>query len=142
VSAREARTERAGAGGWERQRSNPFFQAKGGETMQITEIRLTLRQEERLKAFVSITFDNAFVVRGLKVIAGNTGLFVAMPSRRGKDGTFRDVAHPINNEMRAMIEDAVLAEYERQLEEAGDSPELATSGVTDRELVHADETLE
>jgi stage V sporulation protein G len=88
--------------------------------MQITEVRLTLRDEERLKAFVSITFDNAFVVRGLKVIEGNTGLFVAMPSRRRKDGEFRDIAHPINNETRRMIEDAVLAEYERQLELQGE----------------------
>jgi stage V sporulation protein G len=110
--------------------------------MEITEVRLTLRQEERLKAFVSITFDNAFVVRGLKVIAGNSGLFVAMPSRRGKDGTFRDVAHPINNETRAMIENAVLAEYDRQLETAGETPSGEPTALEDRELVHADEALE
>jgi stage V sporulation protein G len=102
--------------------------------MQITEVRLTLRPEDRLKAFVSITFDNAFVVRGLKVIEGNTGLFVAMPSRRRKDGEFRDIAHPINNETRQMIEDAVLSEYERQLA-AGVSPVESS----ERELVHADE---
>ena len=102
--------------------------------MEITEVRLTLRQEERLKAFVSITFDNAFVVRGLKVIDGNTGLFVAMPSRRRKDGEFRDIAHPINNETRQMIEDAVLSEYERQLEAAQDDPQYL-----ERALVHADE---
>ena len=83
--------------------------------MEITEVRLTLRTEDRLKAFVSITFDDAFVVRGLKVIEGNTGLFVAMPSRRRKDGEFRDIAHPINNETRQMIEDAVFLEYRRQL---------------------------
>ncbi|MBD3349783.1 MAG: septation regulator SpoVG [Candidatus Eisenbacteria bacterium] len=110
--------------------------------MEITEVRLTLREEERLKAFVSITFDNAFVVRGLKVIDGNSGLFVAMPSRRGKDGTFRDVAHPINNETRAMIEDAVLGEYRRLLEEAGEESGGEPAGLADRELVHADETLE
>jgi stage V sporulation protein G len=91
--------------------------------MEITEVRLTLRHEERLKAFVSITFDNAFVVRGLKVIRGNEGLFVAMPSRRRKDGEFRDIAHPINNETRRMIEDAVLEEYERQLTLQGDQPQ-------------------
>jgi stage V sporulation protein G len=105
--------------------------------MEITEVRLTLRAEERLKAFVSITFDNAFVVRGLKVIEGNTGLFVAMPSRRRKDGEFRDIAHPINNATRQMIEDAVLSEYERQLA-AGES----TSRSTEQELVHADELSE
>jgi stage V sporulation protein G len=102
--------------------------------MEITEVRLTLRHEERLKAFVSITFDNAFVVRGLKVIDGNTGLFVAMPSRRRKDGEFRDIAHPINNETRQMIEDAVLAEYERQLAAGGDESQSAEG-----ELVLADE---
>jgi stage V sporulation protein G len=102
--------------------------------MEITEVRLTLRAEERLKAFVSITFDNAFVVRGLKVIEGNTGLFVAMPSRRRKDGEFRDIAHPINNETRQMIEDAVLSEYERQLA-AGEVP----SQSPEHQLVHADE---
>ena len=102
--------------------------------MEITEVRLTLRQEERLKAFVSITFDNAFVVRGLKVIDGNTGLFVAMPSRRRKDGEFRDIAHPINNATRQMIEDAVLAEYERQLAMGDEQPQTV-----EHLLVHADE---
>jgi len=102
--------------------------------MEITEVRLTLRHEERLKAFVSITFDNAFVVRGLKVIDGNTGIFVAMPSRRRKDGEFRDIAHPINNATRQMIEDAVLAEYERQLALGEDAPQTV-----EHQLVHADE---
>jgi len=102
--------------------------------MEITEVRLTLRDEDRLKAFVSITFDNAFVVRGLKVIEGNNGLFVAMPSRRRKDGEFRDIAHPINNETRQMIEKAVLGEYQRQLD-------LVESGqaIPDAGLVHADD---
>ena len=108
--------------------------------MEITEVRLTLREEDRLKAFVSITFDNAFVVRGLKVIDGNTGLFVAMPSRRGKDGTFRDVAHPINNETRDMIENVVLEEYHRQLAGGGEDATGDTDLLADRELVHVDET--
>jgi len=107
--------------------------------MEITEVRLTLRHEDRLKAFVSITFDNAFVVRGLKVIEGNGGLFVAMPSRRRKDGEFRDIAHPINNEARQMIEDAVLSEYQRQLEAEGEQPPEVILRAADRELVHADE---
>jgi stage V sporulation protein G len=107
--------------------------------MEITEVRLTLRHEDRLKAFVSITFDNAFVVRGLKVIEGNGGLFVAMPSRRRKDGEFRDIAHPINNEARQMIEEAVLSEYHRQLEAEGEQAPEAIQAVADRELVHADE---
>ena len=107
--------------------------------MEITEVRLTLRHEERLKAFVSITFDNAFVVRGLKVIEGNTGLFVAMPSRRRKDGEFRDIAHPINNETREMIEQAVLSEYRHQLTVEGDQASGGEQAASDRELVHVDE---
>ena len=107
--------------------------------MEITEVRLTLRDEERLKAFVSITFDDAFVVRGLKVIDGNSGLFVAMPSRRRKDGEFRDIAHPINNATRQMIEDAVMGEYRRQCE-AGMHPAGKEKVVThDRVLVLAEE---
>ncbi len=82
--------------------------------MEITEVRITLRDEEKLKAFANVTFDDAFVVRGLKVINGTNGYFVSMPSRKRPDGTYQDIAHPINNEMRRMIEDAVLGEYEKQ----------------------------
>jgi stage V sporulation protein G len=109
--------------------------------MEITEVRLTLRSEDRLKAFVSITFDNAFVVRGLKVIEGNDGLFVAMPSRRRKDGEFRDIAHPINNETRQMIEDAVFAEYRSQVAlaaEGGGGQRRLPEG----ELVHAEDACD
>ncbi|MBM3306939.1 MAG: septation regulator SpoVG [Candidatus Eisenbacteria bacterium] len=106
--------------------------------MEITEVRLTLRCEERLKAFVSITFDDAFVVRGLKVIEGNAGLFVAMPSRRRKDGEFRDIAHPINNETRQMIEDAVFSEYRRQLEVVERGGGLARV-LAEGQLVHAED---
>lgn len=81
--------------------------------MEITEVKLTLRNEEKLKAFVSVTFDNAFVVRGLKVINGNEGYFVSMPSRKRKDGSYQDIAHPINNDMRKKLENAILDEYEK-----------------------------
>ncbi len=83
--------------------------------MEITEIKITLRNEEKLKAFVSVTFDNAFVIRGLKVISGNNGYFVSMPSRKRKDGTYQDIAHPINNEMRKSLEDKVLDAYENRV---------------------------
>ena len=83
--------------------------------MEITEVRITLRDEERLKAFANITFDNAFVIRGLKVINGNNGYFVSMPSRKRTDGTHQDIAHPVNNEMRRVIEDKVLQAYEEML---------------------------
>jgi len=87
--------------------------------MEVTEIRLRLRDEEKLKAFASVTFDDCFVVRDLKVIDGTNGLFVAMPSRRMPDGTFKDVAHPLNNETRKMIEEKVLAKYREELEAQG-----------------------
>jgi stage V sporulation protein G len=84
--------------------------------MEVTNVRVFPRGEDRLKAFVTVTFDHAFIVRDMKVIRGNKGLFVAMPSKRKKDGTFGEVAHPLNAEMRALIEDAVLAEYYRAME--------------------------
>ena len=85
----------------------------------ITEVKIFMVNEERLKAYVSITIDDSFVIRDLKIISGPSGLFVAMPSKRRKDGQFRDIAHPLNQDTRAMIEDAVFAEYERELKSMG-----------------------
>jgi stage V sporulation protein G len=85
--------------------------------LEITEVRVTLRNEEKLKAFVNITFDNSFVVRGLKVIYGNSGYFVSMPSRKRPDGTHQDIAHPINNVARRLIEEMVLEAYQKKLAE-------------------------
>ena len=87
--------------------------------MDITEVRVFPVDEEKLKAYVTITIDDCFVVRDLKVINGNNGLFVAMPSKKRKDGTFRDTAHPVNNETRKLIEDKVLAAYEEELKNPG-----------------------
>lgn len=81
--------------------------------MEVTEAHVYPLNDERVKAFVTITFDNCFIVRDLKIINGPNGLFVAMPSRRRKDGTFRDTAHPLNSETRRMIEEKVLEEYRR-----------------------------
>ncbi len=84
--------------------------------MEITEVRVfPVNNEERLKAYVTITVDSVFLVRDLRVINGNVGLFVAMPSRKMKDGTFKDIAHPLNSETRLMIEKKVLVEYESEL---------------------------
>lgn len=83
--------------------------------MEITEVRMSLREEERLKAFVSITMDNCFVVRGIKIIKGNNGLFVAMPCRRKPDGTFQDLAHPINAETRQWMEGMILSHYAKEV---------------------------
>jgi stage V sporulation protein G len=84
-------------------------------SMDITEVRVFPVNEERLKAYATITFDDCFIIRDLKIIDGNNGLFVAMPSKKRKDGTFRDTAHPLNNETRERIEDVVLREYEKEL---------------------------
>ncbi|MDR0676959.1 MAG: SpoVG family protein, partial [Elusimicrobiota bacterium] len=65
--------------------------------MQITEVRIFLKNEERLKAYASITFDDAFVIRNLKVINGKKGMFVSMPNRKTKDGEYKDIAHPVTN---------------------------------------------
>ena len=84
--------------------------------MDVTEVRIFPVQEERLRAYVTITFDHCFVVRDLKVINGNNGLFVAMPSKKRKDGTYRDTAHPLDNKTREMIESKVLSEYNKEIE--------------------------
>ncbi len=83
--------------------------------MEITEIRVTLRDEEKLRGFANVTFDNSFVVRGMKIIQGNNGYFVSMPSRKRPDGTHQDIAHPVNRDMRESIEKAVLEAYEEEL---------------------------
>ena len=87
--------------------------------IEITEVRVSLRNDEKLKAFVSITLNDSFVVRGLKIIKGNSGLFVAMPSRKRPDGQHQDLAHPINDVTRKYLTDKVMTEYERELANPG-----------------------
>lgn len=96
--------------------------------MEVTEVRLRrVSTEGRMRAIASITFNEAFVVHDIRVIDGNNGLFVAMPSKRTPDGEFRDIAHPINSSTRATIQEAVLEEFhradevEQEFEEAGAS---------------------
>jgi stage V sporulation protein G len=83
--------------------------------MEITEVRVFPVNEDKLRAYVTVTLDHCFVVRDLKVIHGSSGLFVAMPAKRRKDGSFKDIAHPLNAETRERFERAILAEYEREL---------------------------
>lgn len=83
--------------------------------MKITEIRIHLMGEDRLKAFASVTFDDAFVVRNMKVVEGTKGLFLCMPSRKLPDGTHKDMVHPINQEFRRYLEENVLKAYEEEL---------------------------
>lgn len=81
--------------------------------MKITEVKVYLAKESgRLKAYATVVFDDAFIVRDLKIIEGHKGLFVSMPSRRRKDGTFRDVAHPLNSDMRQSLEETILKAFE------------------------------
>ncbi|GEK34483.1 septation regulator SpoVG [Kurthia sibirica] len=86
--------------------------------MEVTDVRLRRVQTDgRMRAIASITLDNEFVVHDIRVIDGNTGLFVAMPSKRTPDGEFRDIAHPINSGTRTKIQESVLKAYEESSEE-------------------------
>ncbi|WP_077368927.1 septation regulator SpoVG [Anaerosalibacter sp. Marseille-P3206] len=86
--------------------------------MQVTDVRIRkVTNEGKMKAIVSVTFDNEFVVHDIKIIDGQNGLFVAMPSRKMADGEFRDIAHPINSETRSKIQDAIFMEYEKNISE-------------------------
>jgi len=87
--------------------------------MTITEIKVYPVNEDKLKAYVTVTFENSFVVRDLKVIQGNNRLFVAMPSRRMKDGSYRDIVHPSNAEMREVLEKAIFDKYNESLKSPG-----------------------
>jgi len=80
--------------------------------MEITEVKVTTVDQDQLKAYVTIVLDHCFVVRDVKVIRGPKGYFVAMPSKKRKDGTFRDIAHPINRETREKMENAILDAYQ------------------------------
>ena len=86
--------------------------------MEITDIRVRkINKDGKMKAVVSVTFDNEFVVHDIKVIEGQNGLFIAMPSRKTPDGEFKDIAHPINTDTREKIQLAILKAYEAAVEE-------------------------
>jgi stage V sporulation protein G len=87
--------------------------------MDITDVKIFPVAEEKLKAYVTITLDGCFVVRDLKVIQGSAGLFVAMPAKKRKDGTYKDIAHPLNTDMRARMERVILDQYERSTARLG-----------------------
>lgn len=86
--------------------------------MEITQVKVFPVEEERLKAYVSIVLDDCFLVSDLKVIQGPNGVFVSMPSKRKKNGEFKDVAHPLNRETREKMERRILSEYEKIRTEA------------------------
>ncbi|KHO61744.1 MULTISPECIES: septation regulator SpoVG [Thermoanaerobacter] len=86
--------------------------------MEITDVRVRkLNEEGKMKAVVSVTFDNEFVVHDIKVIEGQNGLFIAMPSRKTPEGEFKDIAHPINSDTRNKLQSAILKEYEKAKEQ-------------------------
>lgn len=90
---------------------------KGVQDMQITDVRIRkVEKEGKMKAVVSITMDDEFVVHDIKVIEGDKGLFIAMPSRKATDGEYRDIAHPINSGTRDRIQKIILDKYEAELE--------------------------
>jgi len=100
--------------------------------MEITEVVIRPVTDERLKAYVSMTLDNALVIKDIKIVEGQNGLFVSMPSRRRKNGKYQDIAHPINTEFRKQVETRIFDEYrviigdeipaERELSERPESP--------------------
>ena len=104
------------------------MQAEKGDlnSMQITDVRVRkVAKEGKLKAVVSITIDDEFVVHDIKVIEGEKGLFIAMPSKKALDGEYRDIAHPINSGTRERIQNIILERYQQSLEEDADTAEEA-----------------
>lgn len=96
----------------------PQIYTKGENYMNITDVRVRqVVREGKMKAVVSITIDDVFVVHDIKVIEGDKGLFIAMPSRRNAEGEYRDIAHPINSETRERIQKIILESYEKAVEE-------------------------
>jgi stage V sporulation protein G len=83
--------------------------------MKITEIKIHLMNEERLKAFANVTFDDSFVVRNMKIVSGDKGAFLCMPSRKLPDGSHKDMAHPINQDFRKYLEDEIIKAYKDEL---------------------------
>ena len=86
--------------------------------MEITEVKVFPANEGRLKGYATMVFDNCFIVRDMKIIESDEGFFVSMPSRRKKDGTFKDIVHPLNADTRTEIENKVIEEYKKVVGEA------------------------
>src|SRR4051794_24345066 len=94
--------------------------------MDITDVRVFPVEEDKLKAYVTITLDNCFVVRDLKVINGTSGLFIAMPAKRRKDGSYKDIAHPLNADTRDKMEKMILEEYAKSIKRIAETGALPT----------------
>jgi len=98
--------------------------------MEITDVRVFPVDEEKLKAFVSVIFDDCFVVSDIKIISGNNGLFISMPSKKKRNGSFRDIAHPLNNETRKKLEEKIIDKYKEVIAQ-GVSPSDRTDFPSD-----------
>ncbi|WXR60550.1 septation regulator SpoVG [Peptostreptococcaceae bacterium AGR-M142] len=95
--------------------------------MEVTDVRIRkITDDGKMRGIVSVTFDNAFVVHDIKIIDGQNGLFIAMPSRKVAEGEFRDIAHPINSDTRKLIQDQVLDAYKDELENGSSEPSNET----------------
>lgn len=105
--------------------------------MEITDVRIFPVNQDKLRAFVSIVLDQCFVIGDIKIISGNNGLFISMPSKRRKDGTFRDIAHPLNSETRQIMEERIISRYREMVaaEAEGETP------IQTRPLGESGETL-
>lgn len=105
--------------------------------MVVTEVKVFPVHEDKLKAYATVTFDNCFIVRDLKIIHGHSGLFVAMPSKKRKDGSYKDTAHPLNTETRSMIESRVIEEYNRELSMNGMEPAPEPRRIDEDEIIES-----
>ena len=103
--------------------------------MQVTEVRIYQTDEDLVRAYVTITFDNCFMIREIKVIKSTTGHFVSMPSRKQRDGTHRQIAYPANAETRNIIQRIILAEYEKIISGSGPVPSVCLASERLRVLV-------
>lgn len=93
--------------------------------MDITDVKIRLLEKDKLKAVASVTFENCLVVHDIKVIESNKTLFIAMPSRKGKDGEYKDIAHPINAEMRKILSEKVLRNYYTVIQQQEEAEQCA-----------------
>jgi stage V sporulation protein G len=101
-------------------------QTGGGLKLEITEVVIRLIDDERLKAYVSLTIEDALVIKDIKIVDGKNGLFVSMPSRRKKNGKYQDIAHPINTDFRKKMEDKIFEEYRNVVGDEDDYVEQRT----------------
>lgn len=100
--------------------------------MEITEVKVFPVRDKKLRAFASIVIDGSFMVNDIKVIQGKDGFFISMPSRRKKNGRFKDIAHPLNQQTRQVLEDKIIGEYRRVAGEEGERPSAAEPAAEDR----------